>query len=114
MFKLYSRANSGSLVVEAILEHVGARYQLIEVEGGKPSAELIRLNPLGQVPVLMLPDDSVMTESAGMTIYLADIYPEAKLAPSVTSPQRSRYLRWMLFLAANIYMTDLRVYYPDR
>ena len=117
MFKLYSRAGSGSLVVEAILEYVGADYQLIDVkrdENKKPPAEFLAINPLGQVPVLLLPDNGIMTESAAITIYLADMYPAAKLAPAISSPRRAAYLRWLMFLAANIYMTDLEVYYSER
>ena len=117
MFKLYSRAKSGSLVVEAILEYVGADYQLIDVkrdENKRPPAEFLAINPLGQVPVLLLPDNSIMTESAAITLYLAELFPAAKLAPAISSPLRAAYLRWLTFLAANIYMTDLEVYYPER
>ncbi len=117
MFKLYSRPNSGSVVVEAILEYVGADYALIDTgknEDGTAPAELLKLNPLGQVPTLLLPDDSIMTESGAIALYLADLYPAAKLAPAISSPLRGPYLRWMTYLAANIYMTDLRVYYPAR
>jgi glutathione S-transferase len=55
-----------------------------------------------------------MTESAAMMIYLADLHPTASLAPSVTSPMRARYLRWMLYFATVVYMADLRMYYPAR
>ena len=117
MFKLYSRAGSGSIVVEAVLEYVGAEYQLIDAkreENGRAPANLLALNPLGQVPVLLLPDNSIMTESAAMVIYLADLFPAAKLAPAVSSSLRGPYLRWLTYLAANIYMTELLVTYPQR
>ena len=55
-----------------------------------------------------------MTESAAIMIYLADLYPAAGLAPSVTSPLRPRYLRWMLYFATGVYMADLRLFYPAR
>jgi glutathione S-transferase len=117
MFTLYCRPNSGSLVVEAILELAGAQYRLVnsgQDAEGNPSAHLLKLNPLGQVPTMILPDDSVMTESAAMILYLADLFPAAKLAPAISSPRRGAYLRWLMFLAANIYMTDLELYYPAR
>ena len=117
MYKLYSRAGSGSIVVEAVLEYLGADYQLIDVkrvENGKTPAALLAVNPLGQVPVLLLPDNSIMTESAAMVIYLADLFPAAKLAPAVSSPLRGPYLRWLTYLATNIYMTGLLVYYSER
>jgi glutathione S-transferase len=117
MFTLYCRPNSGSVVVEALLELSGVKYRLIESArdaSGGPPADLLRLNPLGQVPTMILPDDSVMTESGAMVLYLADKFPQMKLAPAISSPKRAAYLRWLMFLATNIYMTDLEVYYPER
>ncbi len=117
MYRLYGRPGSGSVVVEAILEAAGVPYEVELIErssDGQVPEKLARVNPLGQVPVLRLPDGEMMTESAAMSIYLADKYPKTDLAPAVAAPERSRYLRWMVYLATNIYMTDLRAYYPDR
>ena len=66
------------------------------------------------MPTLVLPDDSIMTESAAMMIYLADLHPEAGLAPATGTVERARYLRWMVFLATALYMSDLRLFYPER
>jgi glutathione S-transferase len=116
VYKLYGRVGSGSSVCEAMLALTDLPHELIEIERwkGKPPAELLAVNPLGQIPALVLPDASVMTESAAILLHLADITPEAKLAPLPSSPERSRYLRWMVYLATNNYMTSLRVYYPER
>jgi glutathione S-transferase len=117
MYRLYGRPGTGSVTIEAILETVGAPYEVELVprstDGEVPEA-LARLNPLGQVPVLRLPDGRIMTESAAIALYLADKHPEAGLAPSLESPERASYLRWVVYLAANIYMTGLAAYYPDR
>lgn len=117
MYRLYGRPGSGSVVVEAILETAGTPYEVELVErspSGQVPEKLARVNPLGQVPALRLPDGEIMTESAAISIYLADEYPKIDLAPPVANADRSRYLRWIVYLATNIYMTDLRAYYPDR
>lgn len=116
MFRLFGREGSGSSVCEAMLELTGLPYELTEFETWKDHAppELLQVNPLGQIPALILPDGSIMTESAAILLYLADIAPQAKLAPPTLDPNRSRYLRWMVYLSANSYMTALRVYYPER
>mgnify|MGYP001617413196 FL=1 len=114
MYTLYGRKSSGSFVVEAMLAETGRRYKVIDATpgaDGKTHAGLLRLNPLGQVPTLVLPEKTVMTESAAMVIYLADRHPKAGLAPARKSKQRAAYLRWMAFMAANIYPSDLRLYY---
>lgn len=117
MYRLYGRPGSGSVVVEAVLEAAGAPYEVEIVErsqDGRVPEKLSRVNPLGQVPALTLPDGTVMTESAAISLYLADKYPKTDLAPAPAAPERAAYLRWLVYLATNVYMTDLRAYYPDR
>ena len=117
MYELYGRKGAGSMVVEAVLEECGVTYKLIEVKrdaSRMPPADFFAINPLGQVPALKLPDGSVMTESAAIVLYLADEHSESGLAPAPRGPLRPHFLRWLVYLAANIYMTDLRITYCDR
>jgi glutathione S-transferase len=114
MFTLYARPGSGSAAVEALLCEVGAEFQIVDVPRGDASVEYLKINPRGEVPTLRLLDDSLMTESAAMMIYLADLFHDAGLAPALKSPQRADYLRWMLYFAAPVYMADLRFFYPER
>ncbi len=114
-FVLYGREGSGSAVCEAVLALAGLPYKLVECpknEDGTTPFELLALNPLGQVPTLVMPDQSIMTESAAICIYLADL--GGDLAPKQGDAMRAQYLRWMVYLSANNYMTDLRFYYSDR
>lgn len=115
MFTLYRRSGSGSAAVEAVLAECGIESALVDIPRSGPDYEnYLAINPRGEVPSLRLPDDSLMTESAAMVIYLADLYPQAKLAPAVDSPLRAAYLRWMLYFASAVYMADLRYFYPAR
>jgi glutathione S-transferase len=117
MFKVYGRRGAGSAVVEALLEEIGLPYEVESVEratDGLNSESLLAVNPLREVPALVLPDGSVMTESGAMVVYLADLYPAKRLAPAAGDLQRGSFLRWVFFLAANIYQTNLRFYYPAR
>ena len=117
MYRLYGRPGTGSVTIEAILEIAKAPYEVEIIErspNGEVPEKLARLNPLGQVPVLRLPDGAIMTESAAMALYLSDKHPGPGLAPPPGSADRPVYLRWMLYLATNIYMTGLAAYYPDR
>src|SRR3954470_23375882 len=115
MYTLYARAGSGSAIVEVLLEEIKADYRIETVgRGDDAPAGYADINPLGQVPTLILPDGTVMTESAAITIYLADQFPALGLAPDLDSPQRPEYLRWLIFLATNVYVSDLRIYYSER
>lgn len=115
MYVLHSERESGGFAVQAVLEAAGAAYRIVEVaERGPRTAAFLKLNPMGQVPVLELPDGAVMTESAAIIIHLADALAPGKLAPDPLSPARPAYLRWLVFMAVNLYTADLRLYYPAR
>jgi glutathione S-transferase len=115
MYKLYGRPGSGSLAVQVALEEAGAAYERIWV--GREAAEVERfraINPTGRVPALVLPDGTVMFESAAMLIHLAAAHPAAALAPPTGSAAHAKFLQWMVFLSANVYEAALRMYYSAR
>ncbi len=116
MYKLYARTGAGSAAVEALLLALNVRHERIDLtkENGFNPTWFTKINPRGEVPALELPDGRIMTESAAIMIYLADLFADAGLAPAVTAPERVPYLRWMVYGAAAPYATDLRMYYPER
>jgi glutathione S-transferase/GST-like protein len=117
MYKLYARNTAGSMAPEALLALCGADYEVVVLErlpDGSFAPFFHAINPKAEVPTLVLPDGSVMTESAAMMIHLADLHPEAGLSPPVGAPGRARFLRWQLYLATTVYMSDLRLLYPQR
>jgi glutathione S-transferase len=117
MYTLYARNGAGSLAVEALLAACGADYKVI-VLNRKPDGSFedffLAINPKAEVPTLVLPDGSVMTESAAMMIHICEQHPAADLAPAPGAPGRAQFLRWQVYLATTIYMSDLRLYYPQR
>ena len=106
MLTIYGAAGSGSVPIEAMLTLHGIPYQVIEAVTWEDEAARKRVeavNPLRQVPALVLPSGEVITESAAILIYLADLYPQARLAPGLDDPRRAQYLRWMTYVSAAIY-----------
>jgi GST-like protein len=103
---IYGAATSGSVAVEAALTLIGLPYDLIErapLHAVGENEAVFAVNPLRQVPAMVLPGGEVMTESAAMLIWLADRYPEARLAPEPLHRRRAGFLRWMAFVASAIY-----------
>lgn len=103
---VYGAEGSGSVPVEATLTLLGIPYRVIEavtwVE--KDAQERVAaVNPLRQVPAIVFPSGEVMTESAAILIYLADLHPAARLAPAPTDPRRAPFLRWMAYVSSAIY-----------
>jgi len=105
-YVVYGAAGSGSVPVEAALTLLGARYRVVERktwESEEEAAEMAKINPLRQVPALVLPSGELMTESAAILIELADAHPGSGLAPAWDSALRPRFLRWMAYISAQIY-----------
>jgi GST-like protein len=105
-YTVYGALGSGSVAVEAALELLKQPYQVIESAtwlDEKARERVAKINPLEQVPALVLPTGEVMTESAAILIWLADKHPEAGLCPPADSTRRAPYLRWMVYIPASIY-----------
>jgi len=120
-YVVYGARGSGSTAVEAALTLIGAPYEVIELapfDSQADAAALAPVNPMRQVPALVLPDPTgggeLMTESAAILIHLAERHPEANLAPDAASPLRPRFLRWMSFISAQIYALYWIRDQPDR
>jgi GST-like protein len=108
-YTLYGRPGWGSVLVEAQLAWYALPYRLEELDDLFQSADararLAPVNPIAQIPTLLLPDGAVMTESAAITLHLADIAVCDLLAPEIGDPRRAQFLRWLIFIVANIYPT---------
>jgi GST-like protein len=114
-YVLFGKPGWGSAIVEAMLELSKVPYRVEPVDPLDPSPardRMAKLNPLVQVPTLLLPDGTVMTESAAIGLYLADKVPG--LAPPAGSPDRAAFLRWLVYLVAAIYPTFTYGDWPER
>ena len=106
---LYGERGWGSVLIEAQLDWYGQDYEFREVGDLFKSAEarrkLAELNPVSQVPTLVMADGTVVTESAAITLYLAELNGDDSLVPAAGSSERLAFLRWLVFIGANIYPT---------
>jgi GST-like protein len=101
-----ARSGSGSVPIEAALSLLALPYRIEESspwESEEDAEKLAAINPMLQVPALILPSGEVMTESAAILIWLADAYPGARLAPALDDANRPAFLRWMSFVSSAIY-----------
>lgn len=99
---LYHNPKSRSAGARVLLEALDVPYtiELIDLAAGENRTPgFLALNPLGKLPTL-LHGDAVITEQVAITIYLADRFPAARLAPALDDPKRGPYLRWLAFYAA--------------
>lgn len=99
-FTSYDRSGK----VRWLLEELGVDYadHWIDSKAKEHESEsYLSINPLGRVPTIQI-DDQVFFESGAICTYLADLYLEKGLAPSLNSPLRSKYLQWIFLASATI------------
>jgi glutathione S-transferase len=99
---LYHSPNTRSTGALILLEELRAPYDLhvLNMKAGEQrQPAYLLVNPMGKVPALRH-RDAVATEQVAVYLYLADLFPEAGLAPPLGDPLRGPYLRWMVFYAA--------------
>ena len=114
-YRLYGRQGAGSLAAQMLLEEIGAAYELVWVSKAPVEIEALRrISPAARIPVLVLPDGTVVSESAAILIHLTNAHPAAALAPVAGSSAHAQFLQWMVFLSANVYEAALRYFYPER
>lgn len=116
-YLLYGYPESGSAAVEVALAHAGLPFEMRDLDpdaGELERTEFTSINPRGQVPTLIHPDGSVITEVPAILLHLADAHPESGLAPPPGSSARAQHDRWLCFVHANCYEAVLRFFYTER
>ncbi|QJR16274.1 glutathione S-transferase family protein [Usitatibacter palustris] len=105
---LVGAAGCGSVIVECGFNVAGLAYDYEQVDYADDSPtrpRLLELNPLGQVPTLVLPDGKVIAESFAMLHWIQDQVPAAPLIPPKGDAARTDFYRWGVFLIAAVYPT---------
>jgi len=116
MHTLYGSQGSGSAAVEAALTMCGLPHRIVSAASWDPAsalAELARANPLLQIPTLVLPDGTVLTESAAILIHLGLEFPASGLLPK-DAARRGQAIRGLVFIASNCYAAIGVIDYPER
>ena len=116
MYTLYGKKGSGSASTQVALEVIRAPYRIVETASWDTNdafVELLKVNPLGQIPTLVLDDGTVMSESAAILIHLGGAHPESGLLPRDASA-RAQAVRGLVFIAANCYAAISVIDFPER
>jgi glutathione S-transferase len=105
--KLYFSPGACSLHPDIALREAGLPFELVRVDIHAhklhDGTDFYGINPKGLVPTLELPDGQILTEGAVIDQYVADLVPEAGLAPPAGTMARVRLQEWLNFIATEIH-----------
>ncbi|MBD9505086.1 glutathione transferase GstA [Pseudomonas sp. PDM17] len=105
--KLYFAPNACSLAPHIVLRELGLPFSLVRVNNQTKrtadGTDFYRINPKGYVAALELEDGTVLTEGAAILQYLADLQPEAGLAPANGSLARTQLQAQLNFIGSELH-----------
>ncbi len=99
----YTNPQSRGRIVRWMLEEVGQPYrtEILDYATTLKAPAYLAINPMGKIPALTHRGE-VVTECAAICAYLADVFPQAGLAPPPGDPGRAAYYRWLFFGAGPV------------
>ena len=105
--KLYYIPESCALAPQIVANEAGIPVEPIRVDfktkTTQAGGDFFAINPKGYVPALALDDGEVLTENAAIVQYLADLKPEARLAPANGTLARVRLQEALNYIATEIH-----------
>lgn len=87
-----------------MLDEAGADYEIVPISFDKREHKapgFLAINPAGKLPALV-DGRTRLYENAAICLYVAEKYPQAKLAPSVGLPERGRFLSLMVYSTSQL------------
>jgi glutathione S-transferase len=116
MIALHYYPGNASLTPHMLLEEIGAPFELRLVDrtrAAHKSPAYLKLNPNGQIPVLV-DGDLVLYETAAICLHLADTYPEAQLAPPMQTAERAHFYKWLVWCTNTLQAMLMHYFYSER
>lgn len=110
--KLYYAPKTRSSRPRWLLEELGVDYELVRLDLSKKehkNPDYLKIHPHGLVPAFEDGEVKIF-ESAAICLYLADKFPEKKMAPSLQTHERALYYQWVMYAMATIDATLLSVF----
>ncbi len=104
MMKLYYSPQSRAARPRWLLEEIGAPYELVRLNlaaGDQRQPQYLAVNPNGTVPTL-IDGELTLFESAAICQYLADKFPDKRLAPPLGTPARGLYYQWIHYAMSGL------------
>jgi glutathione S-transferase len=100
MYKLFYSPGACSMAVHTLLLEMGQKADLVNVKEGSNKEELLKYNPRGQVPTLLI-DGKPMKEGGAILAWLADTH-KSELLPQ-SGYERAKALEWLMWCNSSLH-----------
>jgi glutathione S-transferase len=115
--KLFYKPGACSLASHIALQESGMDFSLVAVDLTKKQLEngedYWQVNPKGQVPALLLDDNTLLTEGVAIMQYIADTKADRQLLAPAGSIARYRTLEWLNYIASELHKGFTPLFRPD-
>jgi len=115
--KLFYKPGACSLASHIALQESGMDFSLVGVDLAKKQLEngedYWQVNPKGQVPALLLDDNTLLTEGVAIMQYIADTKADRQLLAPAGSIARYRTLEWLNYIATELHKGFTPLFRPD-
>ena len=116
MIQLYYHPGNANLAPHMLLEEIGEPFELVFVDranAAHKSADYLKLNPNGQIPVLV-DDGFVLFEAAAICLHLADKHPKAQFVPPQQTRERALFYQWLIWCTNTLQPMLMHYFYGAR
>ena len=106
MYKIFYAPGACALASHIALAEAGASYEPVRLNfqaGDQRKPEYLAINPKGRVPALAF-DGQVLTETPAILVYIAQMFPAAKLAPLDDPLALARVQEFNSFLCSSVHV----------
>jgi glutathione S-transferase len=115
MFTLYGNPGAASMAPHVMLIEANAPHEIVMIDFDRREqfdAAYLRINPHARVPTL-IENGRTMYESAAITIYLGERFPETRLVPAAGAPERAAFLQWMAYLTNTVQEAHMHYWHAE-
>jgi len=115
--RLYSMPGACSLAANIALREAGIPFELVKVSHRthktSDGVDFTQINSKGYVPALVLDTGELLTENTALLQYIADLNPDARLAPPVGTLERYRLSEWLAYLNSEVHKSFSPLFAPN-
>ena len=110
-YKIFGKSEWGSDIIEFLFHELSIEYDFVEIgDNFKSDEAILKVNPLGRVPMIETPNGECLIESLAIVYHLTE--GKSHLVPDAKN-EMTYFHQIMAFMSSSIYPAILLYFHPD-